>query len=165
MSYQLPQELQTRKLNSLPEDLRAHAEELIAKKFNIGEVLDGGSRDNDFFDPSRIARPPQNAVQLTIRFSNGKLFRLVQIISSHLMGLRSYDQSTMYGEPVGPRPIFIEYAKRLAEQIRAQERKYGMARDIEAELNGYREVQISSIEHLAQFLNDHFRKERYDRYY
>lgn len=39
VSYQLPEELQTRKLNSLPKKERAIADQLIADKFGIGEVV------------------------------------------------------------------------------------------------------------------------------
>lgn len=46
MSYQLPQELQTKKLVSLPDDIRAHAEELIANKFGIAEVMTEGRYEN-----------------------------------------------------------------------------------------------------------------------
>lgn len=39
MGYQLPQELQTTKLNSLSGDARTLADEVIAEKFGIGEVV------------------------------------------------------------------------------------------------------------------------------
>lgn len=53
MNSQLPQNLRTSKFDSLPDDARQLAEELIRDKFDVAEVVDGGrKRGNDFFDPA-----------------------------------------------------------------------------------------------------------------
>ena len=64
MSYQLPQVLRTSKLESLPEDLKSIAEELVAKKFGIPEVI----KEGRYYDEDNIQDPfrmPYNLIEIT----------------------------------------------------------------------------------------------------
>lgn len=151
MNSRLPQELQTRKVVSLPDDIRSVVEDLIIQKFGIPEVMEGRG-DTDFFDPSRI-QEAMNTLVITIRQATGQIYRLAQIISLDLRELRSYD----YPSDLGHRhPIFAAWSKRIAQEI---DKKIppGNIREIEAEMNGYRD-RITNIESLSMFMYNHYRQ-------
>ena len=54
MSYNFPKATQTQKLSSLPEDLKAIADELIAKKFNVPEVIERNAHSPSEFGTSQV---------------------------------------------------------------------------------------------------------------
>lgn len=148
MNSRLPQELQTRKVVSLPDDIRSVVEDLIIQKFDISEVM-GGNEESAFFDPSQL-REAMNTLVITIRQFGGQVYRLAQIISLDLRKLQSFDYPRQHGNHT----VFVELAKRIAQEI---DRKVppGMIRDIEAEMNGYRD-RIQGIEGLEQFMYIHY---------
>ena len=150
MNSRLPQELQTRKVVSLPDDIRSVVEDLIIQKFDIPEVM-GGNEESAFFDPSQL-REAMNTLVITIRQVSGQVYRLAQIISLDLRELQSFDYPREHGYN---HPVFVAWAKRIAQEI---DRKVppGMIRDVEAEMNGYRDV-IHGIEGLQQFMYTHYR--------
>lgn len=154
MNSRLPQELQTRKVVSLPDDIRSVVEDLIIQKFDIPEVM-GGREAYDPFDPAQDIGGPQNMLMVNLSFGTGRVYRLAQIIQLHLRELNSYD--TTYR---GIHPIFTEWAKRIANEIDKVSHKNnygGIIRDIEVEMNGYRD-KITNIESLANFIYNHYRE-------
>ena len=106
MNSRLPQELRTRKVVSLPDDIRSVVEDLIIQKFDIPEVV-GGSNDNAFFDPAQDIGGPQNMLIVNLSYETGRVYRLAQIIQLHLRELNSYG-ATYGGIPA----IFIEWLKK-----------------------------------------------------
>jgi len=154
MNSRLPQELQTRKVVSLPDDIRSVVEDLIIQKFDIPEVM-GGREAYDPFDPAQDTGQPRNMLIINMSFGTGRIYRLAQIIPLHLRELNSYG-ATYGGIPA----IFIEWAKKIANEIDNVSRKNkrnGIIRDIEVEMNGYRD-KITNIESLANFIYNHYRE-------
>jgi hypothetical protein len=159
VSYQLPQELQTKKLNSLPEDLRAHAEELIAKKFDIAEVV----KEGRYKDSSRLQDPfalPNNLLQLTVFFRRGYKYRLhLPLLTSMNWQERQDGLPTYYGERVrDPYKEDIAYntARKVEDELRrylstSKGRQYGQVDYIEVEMNGYRQV-IREMEEISRIV-------------
>ena len=150
MNSRLPQELQTRKVVSLPDDIRSVVEDLIIQKFDIPEVV-GGSNDNAFFDPAQV-REAVNTLVITIRQATGQIYRLAQIISLDLRELRSFEYQREHGYN---HPIFVAWARRIAQEV-DKKIPAGMIRDVEAEMNGYRD-RIEGIESLQKFMYTHYR--------
>ena len=162
MNSRLPQELQTRKVVSLPDDIRSVVEDLIIQKFDIPEVM-GGREAYDPFDPAQDIGGPQNMLMVNLSFGTGRVYRLAQIIQLHLRKLNSFDYPGRHGYDWS-HPIFVEWAKRIANEIdkvTRQNNYEGVIRDIEVEMNGYRD-RITNIESLAKFIYNHYREE--DRY-
>lgn len=163
MSYQLPQELRTRKLDSLPEKERSIAEQLIADKFGIGEIV-GAGVGYDPLDPAQDIGRPRNLITVTLSFGTGKVYRLARIISLSSQQLSSFEYE--YGSGFQQHPIFIHLAKDIANEIEKLPRKINynsIVRSVEVEMNGYRET-ITTIESLAQFMYAHYQHEEL-RYY
>ena len=162
MESRLPQRLQTKKVANLPDDIRSVVEELIIKKFDITEVMEGG-RGYDPLDPAQDIGRPANMLMINLSFGTGKVFRLAQIIQLHLRELRDYNKVSYRGL----HPIFYEWAKKIANEVDkcSRDNKYeGIVRDIEVEMNGYRD-RITNIESLAQFIYNHYREEEPFRSY
>ena len=166
MNSRLPQELQTRKVASLPDDICSVVEDLILNKFDIPEVL-GGDSNYDPLDPAQAIGLPHNMLVLTLSFGSGKVYRLTRIISLSMTQLHDFSREYMTfasGEFTG-HPIFIELAKQTAHEIDKQTRKMNnsLVRQIEVEMNGYRDT-ITTIESLAQFMYNHYRQEELQYY-
>lgn len=159
MSYQLPQELQTKKLNSLPDDLRAAAEELVAKKFGIAEIMSEGRYENK----DRIQDPfslPNNMIQLVVFFDRGYQYRFhLPLAASALSDYPQTSSSTYYGEPARDRykeDLAHEVIRRTEDHLHRylssrEARAKGRVRHIEVEMNGYRQV-INSLDEIGRII-------------
>lgn len=151
MAYQLPPELQTRKLNSLPEKERTIADELIAKKFGFGEVLTGYVREeSDFLEATM---PMRNCLKIFLKLRGNRSFNFVMqldtLMQSQLM------RTTRLISSSGLSSQCIELAKLIDNQMsRRMWDERILAGDIEymeVELNGYRD-KITNFESLARFI-------------
>lgn len=159
MSYQLPQELQTKKLASLPDDIRGYAEELIAKKFDIAEVVKEG-RYQDLSRPQDPFSLPNNLLQLTVSFRRGYKYRLhLPLLISIARHERQTDSTTYYGEPTRDsyrEDIVYETVRKVEDELQRylstpQGRSRGQIDFIELEINGYRQV-IREMKEIARIV-------------
>lgn len=154
MNSQLPQELRTSKLESLPEDARALAEDLIRKKFDVADIINGGSEGSGFFGQFGEPTLAHNLLKLTFRLTNGATWRVMQSLDQSMIYQLS-NPSTSLGAG-----IFDDLARHISEKAWRQiEKEYPDSRIIsaEAEMNERRE-QLSSPMGLSGFLRTNFNK-------
>jgi len=159
VSYQLPAELRTKKLDSLPEKEQAIAEELIASKFGVGEIMSEGRYENR----DRIQDPfslPNNLLQITVFFNRGYQYRLHLPLSASILSneqqenLRWYSESSAYDDRKAN--IAYETVRRVEHELKrylstSDGRTRGGIKHIEVEFNGFRAV-INSLEDIGKII-------------
>lgn len=159
MSYQLPQELRTSKLDNLPDGVREVAEELIAKKFDIAEVVKEG-RYKDLSRPQDPFSLPNNLLQLTVSFRRGYKYRLhLPLLVPMARQERQTNSTTYYGEPTWDsykEDIVYETVRKVEDELQRylstpQGRSCGQVDFIEVEINGYRQV-IREMKEIARIV-------------
>lgn len=123
MAYQIPQELQTKKLNSLPEDLRAYAEELIAKKFNLVEVVqdmgygyDNLALDTHYHNGLMQVSPhiPANTLEIRAVAYDGKMLRLKMMLTIPIYSTYDGNEGVDYMK----NQIAYETCREIASKLR-----------------------------------------------
>ena len=139
MGYQLPQEVRTEKLNNAPDDIKAIAEELIAKKLGIPEVAEGEvQKDPDFF--GQTVELNMNTVRGELISHKGQRYNFVMQLSPTIEW--AYPSTTSTGSWSGSSesPVVSYIREAVQRQVRDFERRYNERADrIILELNGYRQ--------------------------
>lgn len=146
MSYLLPQEVQTKKLASLPDDLHVHAVELIAKKFGIAEIVE----KNSAFRPSSSEDIDlsRNILEINIYLGSGKMYRLMKMISFEIMDSNVFDN-------------YIDSINR--ELCELAIRNNDFVERIEVEMNGKRD-KTPTLRGLKNFITNHYINKGYYAY-
>ena len=161
MSYQLPPETKTSKLESLPEDARKLAEELIADKFGLAEVVDNGGRreDPNFFGQRVSDNPyPSNTIQGELVSHSGQRFRFITQLSP---SMQWGTQGEQYRTSSSSSQILRYIEEIIRRHVSQFEKQYGGFVDqIILEMNGYRQ-QIHTSRDIEEFASMSYRHDQY----
>ena len=157
MSYQLPPETKTSKLESLPEDARKLAEELIADKFGLGEVVDGGSRDTDFFGQGASVNPyPTNTIQGELVSRSGQRFRFITQLSP---SMQWGTQDGQYRSSSASSQLLRYIEETVRRYVHKFENEYrDLIDEIILEMNGYRKI-IRTSSDIEEFASRAYRQD------
>lgn len=170
MSYQLPPETKTSKLESLPEDARKLAEELIADKFGLAEVVSdrGKAKVPTFFGPRPSDSPYQsNTLRGELVNHSGQRFNFMMQLSP-LTEWGTQDELSRSSSNLSQLLSIIEQA--VKRHVSEFERRYGGFVDqIHLEMNGYRQM-IRGYRDLEMFVDkarwhESLRMNHQDNYY
>lgn len=167
MSYQLPQELRTPKLNNAPDDVRSIAEKLIAKKMGISEVVEGDVTEggSDFLDRRSVGIEnayPLNTIRGELVSRSGQRFNFIMQVSPSLnWGNQSgsYPRSSVASEVLR---YIEEGVKRYVRQFEEQYRDY--VADITLEMNGNRK-RVTSYGDLEDLVSRSYRNNITHKYH
>lgn len=159
VSFQLPPETKTSKLESLPEDARKLAEELIADKFGVAEVVEGGSRDTDFFGQGASVNPyPTNTIRGELVSHSGQRFNFITQLSP---SMQWGTQGGRYKSSSGLSQL-LRYIEEVVRRYVSQfEKQYGgFVEQITLEMNGYRQI-IRTGRDIEEFLSKSYTRDSY----
>lgn len=159
MSYQLPQEVKTEKLNNAPDDIKAIAEALIAKKMGIPEVAEGEVQNERDFLEKEIPRPPQpldfntNQLRGEVVSRRGQRYNFVMSLSDSIAWeQRSYGQTSSWsGSRVSPLVNHVHQA--VKRYVADFERMTGEMFDyVRLEINGHG-AHVRSTDDITELLS------------
>lgn len=165
MSYQLPPETKTSKLESLPEDARKLAEELIADKFGLAEVVESGGRREDpaFFGQRGMESPyPLNTIRGELVSHSGQRFNFITQLSPSIGWENPHTTSGSYSGTSSNLSQLLRYAEEvIRRQVSEFERRYGGFVDqIILEMNGYRQ-HIRTNRDLEELFSKAYSQDQY----
>lgn len=151
MGYQLPQELKTTKLNSLTGDAKTLAEEVVAEKFGIGEVVSSRATSTspkfNIVGETSVNRQ-HTYIEMTFGSSTGRTHRMMLPLSQY--DAFSYRHKDAYIESV---------MDKIYRELQVIQNSYGLSRIdyIRARIDN-NEIALNSLSALRDFIYDNFKE-------